>query len=296
MATKRRRATAARGEKTAKPQAKKKTGKKTEKVFENPLLPHAKLTAMYASMLECRLLDRRAASLSRNRARRPFAGREASLIAVMHNLLPQDWVSVGGSDPVMQLLRGAAPQKLWQCLRERKPVEDLGNGVLPGVEDVTARLAMAAGVAVACKTKEAVVVVYLDAAEARADWTGIFATAARLDLPIIFICQEDTRATTATKKLRDADWKRLGATSKRSGMTVIPVDGQDLIALYRVAQESIGRARMGLGPTVIWGMQWELEPQHTGPLRELERYLTARRLFTQAAKRRIAASFAKKLK
>ena len=282
---------AERREKTAKP--------KSEDIFENPLLPHAKLIAMYAGMLECKLLERRAASLLRGgvRAWLPFAGREALLTGVMHNLLPQDWVSVGSSDPVMRFLRGAAPARLLKNLREGKTIEDSDNGVLPPMEDVAARLAMAAGVALAGKAaKQTVAVAYLDASETRADWTDVLATAAKLELPMIFVCQDKARATPATKTLRNTDWKRLGTAAARLGVPVIPVDGQDLIAMYRVAQESIGRARMGLGPTVIWCMRWELGPRRPDPLVEFERYLTARRLFTPAGKRRIAAVFAKKLK
>jgi len=281
-------------------------------VFENPLLPHKKLTEMYVSMLECRMLERRAASLLRGRARawRPFAGREATLIGVAHNLLPQDRVSVAGADPVVRFLRGEAPGRLLQSLRKSKTknaqaVGDAGDGVLPRVDDVTARLAMAAGVALAGKAaKETVVIAYLDAAETREEWTGAIETAGRLKLPMVFMCQDagrataERRSTLAAKKMRDADWKRVGAAAARLRVPVIPVDGQDLIAMYRAAQEAIGRARMGIGPTVIWCSQWQLGrlAEAADSLAEFESYLTKRRLFTPQGKRRIAAAFEKKMR
>jgi pyruvate dehydrogenase E1 component alpha subunit len=282
-------------------------------VFENPLLPHKKLTEMYVSMLECRMLERRAASLLRGRARawRPFAGREATLIGVAHNLLPQDRVSVAGADPVVRFLRGEAPARLLQRLRKSKTksaqaVGDAGDGVLPHIDDVAKRLAMATGVALVGKAaKEMVVVAYLDAADTREDWTGAIETAGRLELPMVFVCQDDHpaiaegRAKAAAKKVRDADWRRVGAAAVRLRVPMIPVDGQDLIAMYRAAQEAIGRARMGIGPTVIWCSQWQLGrrlAEAADSLAEFESYLTKRRLLTPQGKRRIAAAFEKKMK
>jgi len=270
---------ARRERKTAKPSR--------ERIFENPLLPHKKLTEMYAGMLHGRLLERflkqRTASLAGGLSLQPFTGREASLIAVLHNLLPQDRVSVRGADPVLRYLR------------DGKTKQAAASGVLPPIEEVTERLAMAAGVALAGNAaQEMVVAAYLDAAETREPWTGIIETAGRLELPMIFVCQDETRSTSAAKMRRDAGWKRVGSAAAKFQVPVIPVDGQDLIALYRVAQEAIGRARMGLGPSLIWCMRWELGPRRPDPLAEFEQYLAKRRLFTPAHKRSIVRAFEKK--
>jgi pyruvate dehydrogenase E1 component alpha subunit len=78
----------------------------------------------------------------------------------------------------------------------------------------------------------------------------------------------------------------------------IPVDAQDVIALYRVAHESIARARGGGGPTVIACRSWKA-PVKKGKgllssvdaIAHLEEWLTARGLPAQKWRREIVAAF-----
>lgn len=64
----------------------------------------------------------------------------------------------------------------------------------------------------------------------------------------------------------------------------IPVDTQDVIAMYRVAHESIARAREGGGPTHIVGIQWKLAQngrravKRENAMDHLEQWLMARGL------------------
>jgi TPP-dependent pyruvate/acetoin dehydrogenase alpha subunit len=81
----------------------------------------------------------------------------------------------------------------------------------------------------------------------------------------------------------------------------IPVDTQDVIAMYRVAYESIVRAREGGGPTHIVGVPWKPVAANTrksaakargeGAVAHLEEWLTVRGLPVQQWRREIVAGF-----
>lgn len=71
-----------------------------------------------------------------------------------------------------------------------------------------------------------------------------------------------------------------------AGIPVISVDATDTVAIYRVAYESIFRARNGGGPTVIECVPWP-QMSHEEPLAKLEAYLAAKQLFRRDWKLRL---------
>jgi TPP-dependent pyruvate/acetoin dehydrogenase alpha subunit len=84
-------------------------------------------------------------------------------------------------------------------------------------------------------------------------------------------------------------------------MPEIPVDTQDVVAMYRVAHESIARAREGGGPTRIVGVRWavtvrgrkgaSVKAESEDAVTRLEQWLTARGLPAQEWRREIVAEF-----
>jgi TPP-dependent pyruvate/acetoin dehydrogenase alpha subunit len=102
-------------------------------------------------------------------------------------------------------------------------------------------------------------------------------------LPVIFV--EDWRqAATAPKKRTEAPLpQRIGA------MPAIPVDAEDVIAIYRVAHESMARAREGSGPTRILCVRWPASDDGDNAVGHLEQWLEARGLPAQAWRREILA-------
>jgi acetoin:2,6-dichlorophenolindophenol oxidoreductase subunit alpha len=79
------------------------------------------------------------------------------------------------------------------------------------------------------------------------------------------------------------------------------------VAVYRVAYESIGRARQGRGPTLIECRDYvcknrkrtfkdESKPLEVqDPIRRMETYLLGKGLFNPGLKRKIAAAFRREL-
>ena len=93
-------------------------------------------------------------------------------------------------------------------------------------------------------------------------------------------------------------WKGAKATdlcveSRRAGVPGIAVDAADAIAVYRVAQESLVRARMGGGAALIEGVRFEIEGESAGqaadPVETLAAYLRRRGVASQSWLQRIGS-------
>jgi hypothetical protein len=102
-------------------------------------------------------------------------------------------------------------------------------------------------------------------------------------LPVLFV--EDAPAPD-----KKPDTRTRRAAAPRANLISIPVDASDVIALYRVAHESIARAREGSGPTRILCARWPSRNRATeDAVEHLERWLEARGLSAQEWHREILA-------
>jgi pyruvate dehydrogenase E1 component alpha subunit len=76
---------------------------------------------------------------------------------------------------------------------------------------------------------------------------------------------------------------------------IMTVDACDVVAVYRVASESIAHARQGFGPTLIECQHWHGPDSTRNPLLNMEKYLNRKGLFNKASKAAIIASFRSEL-
>ena len=114
--------------------------------------------------------------------------------------------------------------------------------------------------------RDQVTLIYVHPGElTAADWKRVLTEALRRELPIVFI-------TLPGKQPGIAE------LSTRLGLPGIPVDAADAIALYRVTQECIGRARTGGGPALIEPVVF---PATGDPIALLARQLISRRVVTE---------------
>jgi pyruvate dehydrogenase E1 component alpha subunit len=84
------------------------------------------------------------------------------------------------------------------------------------------------------------------------------------------------------------------------GVTSITVDGNDVVAVYRVAYESLERVRRGGGAVLIEAKPYRQHGQallNTGrdPLTHMEQYLAAKKLFTARWKNGLVQQFSREL-
>jgi TPP-dependent pyruvate/acetoin dehydrogenase alpha subunit len=239
------------------------TGKETETTFENPLIPNARLRQIYLAMLRMRLLEKAIAP-----KRRGALGLEACLASTSVDLGPLDLISDTLAGGGVEFLRGAT---LEQALRphekagKRRLKADCGTArQLPVGLGVQERVWAAMGAAAALKAAHAVsrieakvesdmppqqtglVVVYTKAGEIPpAGWRKMLAFASVQELPVLFV----VLPAEGNKKPRTI--APISAIALQHGIPGIPVDADDPVAIYRVAQEAIGRARIGGGSALM---------------------------------------------
>ncbi|WP_353069049.1 thiamine pyrophosphate-dependent enzyme [Tunturibacter empetritectus] len=268
-------------------------------LYENPLVPNKKLLQMYSVMADARALDEHIAGLQKSvKARRRLAstrGEEACRVGTALELLPGDLVSDSQPGVVMDLISGAQSKTQIDSLLGR--VAEFHEGkideaklaregalarVLPWVENASDRLRMAMGAALSFKAlkRGSVMVSYAGYSElSKREWRETIETAAKLELPMIFV------VLPPTGKGNDGV-NQLSAKVRGWGIPGMPVDANDAVALYRVTQESLGRIRGGGGPVLIeckgYRLQGTRNDSAHDPLVQMQGFLLGRKVCTRA--------------
>jgi TPP-dependent pyruvate/acetoin dehydrogenase alpha subunit len=275
--------------------------------YENPLIPNARLRSIYAAILHARLLGD---SLPTSQ-RRITRGLEAALVSTAVDLAANDLVSDSLATPVLDLLRATsfAPPTHEAETPPLKPKARAAltawatPSTLPPTPTIADRIGIAIGAAVALKAaatkskshiktkggttrQPGVVVAYTQPGEVPPSlWQKALAFAAQHDLPILFVVLPPLRTKIANTPNPPARLSAVIAIALRNRVPGITVDANDPIALYRVAQESIARARIGGGPALIECAPFAVHGSRTPPedaLPALERYLLHRGVATRA--------------
>jgi hypothetical protein len=272
--------------------------------YENPLIPNARLRQLYRSILHARLL---ADSLPPSQ-RRTTRGLEAALVSTAADLAAHDLVSDALTSPVIAHLRTSSFAALPHDPSSPPLTPKLHAAltawatpaILPSSPAIAERIWTAIGAAASLKTAAAkskaytkakggvirqpgVVVAYTQPNEvAPSLWQKALAFAAHHELPIVFIVLPPPHTKSSTRPTKLSPVIAIALRNKLPG---IAADANDPVALYRVAQESIGRARMGGGPALIECVPFAIPGARTPPedsIPALERYLLHRSAATRA--------------
>jgi TPP-dependent pyruvate/acetoin dehydrogenase alpha subunit len=262
---------------------------------ENPLVRNETLRQMYRKMVELRLLEEQVLRKSKSGARaESVRGEEACRVSLAQGLMAGDVVLDSRADGLMGHLFGV---KLPEVMRDAKAAGASG-GLLPFVEGAEARLfaSMGAGLMLKSMQKKSVVVVYVRAREAaKGVWRQVLKVAGASDLPIIFVVLP--RVAKSTGKGGSSGVCEL---AQQSGVPGIPVDVSDAVALYRVAQESMGRLRGDGGPVLIECIPYRLEGvkerAESDPIGQLRGFMLGRKVCTEAWMNGVEARFRERLK
>ena len=289
------------------------------------LLSSGKLKRLYWAMLRCRILEERAQTLldQRGISRTPQIriGSEAAEVGAMFHLQPRDCVSCGQRDVVAGFIRGApladVLARLLPCTQTSgrngaypPALLESSVGIVAGPSTLAARLHISTGVALAYKMqkKPNVVMIFSGGdATALSSWRESVAFAVARKLPVVHVVQDDLGDESVASRphttARDSD-------SSAGAIPRLIVDGTDAVAVYRVAQEAVRRAREGHGPALIECKNWRWvghsdvsptpspsnpiqEPGLADPLLSMEAYLKKRGLWSDAWKEQLVRSFSK---
>jgi TPP-dependent pyruvate/acetoin dehydrogenase alpha subunit len=269
------------------------------KPFENPLIPNKKLRQLFVAMVEMRVLDEHIAGVQRGaKARRrldSIRGEEACRVSMAIELAEGDLVSDAQVGVTMRLLAGAKVGSLLSDVAKfnssaKRPetavAEDDGVGrQLPWMENVGDRLRMAMGAALSFKTlkRPGVVAAFVREGEVSSRaWRQILTLASKFELPIIFVVLP---GESGEKKKRNKAGA-LCTTARSCGVPGIPVDASDAVALYRVAQESLGRMRGGDGAVLVecvtFPAKEKLRSAVADPLVQMKEFLLGRKVCSEA--------------
>ena len=235
--------------------------------FENPLLSHARMRGMYRGLVETRAL------------KLVPRGLEACFVAATIDLHPGDFA--------LTTLGPRAPAYLRELGARTGSGSPRASAVRASLQHTNSRfpgtaaecLLCAAGAAMALQQSEgdAVGIALLEAgSESQATWLRALRTTQAANLPLIIL---------ALASAESPDWSALGRQAK---LPVIPVDASDAVALYRVAQESIVRARADRRGAVI-----ECVTTGADPVRLMAGQLQAKGIASERWTRTVEEQFAR---
>jgi TPP-dependent pyruvate/acetoin dehydrogenase alpha subunit len=252
------------------------------------LISKQKLLQLYAAMLKSRMLED---CIKAERARnlngqgeasspwQPARGREAASVGVLIDLVSEDTVASHPGSLIPHFLKGVPLGELFKA--HARPIAPRSQAASQTVSSLAE--AVIAAVANKASKNRKIAVAFPDRdAAARRSWQQALSQASLHNLPMIFISH-------SARPLK----------TKLAGCPAIPVDGHDVVAVYRVASESITRAREGRGPTLIECRRWQsadsVHNPDNNPIHNMEKYLTRKGLFTAALRTEIAAGFRREL-
>jgi TPP-dependent pyruvate/acetoin dehydrogenase alpha subunit len=293
-------------------------------------IPAEKLKQLYTLMLKCRTMEERIRVLfKQGRFSGNYyaaVGQEATEVGCTVDLRPEDTIAPSHRDFIANLIKGTPLNLMISQIYARKTSPDQGRSspahcgyaplnIITPASTIAAQLNIGTGVALANKMKKNDNVVIAFSGEGSTSlgfWHEAVNFAGVHQLPIIYVIQNNLWAESVSVKLQTRV-EDLSVKAAAYGIPGITVDGNDAIAVYRVATEAIHKARNGGGPTVIeaktyrWYGHSEIDPakyrdpeeverwKAKDPIPFMERYLQKHSLWNDDFKKGIVDEFAKEM-
>lgn len=242
----------------------------------DPFLPEAQLIAMFTEMLRIRIIDQR--MLMRQRQGKigfygTITGQEATPIATAFATKKEDWIFPALRESSIMLARGF-PLTTWlaqvygnsgDVLKGRQmPSHMSGRSVnqVSWSSCIGPQIPQAVGAAWAAKLrKDPVVTVGFmgDGATSEPDFHCAMNFAGVYRVPCVMICQNNHWSISVPTERQTAS-KTIAVKAHAYGLPGVRVDGNDILATYRVIKEAVDRARSGGGATFIEALTYRIGP------------------------------------
>jgi pyruvate dehydrogenase E1 component alpha subunit len=277
-----------------------RAGRKAKEVVAEPLQVHRAqpangngtapsnqevLRRLYSSMLKCRMLSARAQGAGTGcdpAVDYDLAiGHEAMVVGATLELGPGDTITASARNFAAQAAKGA----MEALLSQRSHENEAPSGTVARLDPFN----LGTGLALAHRLeKKRNVVVALcsngnagspDCRHQAMKFAGIH------KLPIIYVLRSSSAFELGPEK-RSPVLEEISFMARDCGFPAVIVDGKDAVAVWRVAQESIHRARNGAGPTLI-ECDTESSPD-TDPLAHMEHYMRKRGVWDDQWRRDVA--------
>jgi 2-oxoisovalerate dehydrogenase E1 component alpha subunit len=227
------------------------------------------LLGMHRTMVTARLIDE--AALRQNRMGRapfvvPVSGHEGCQIGTAWPMRPGTdiWVPYY-RDLGVVLVAGMTPEQIFLGVFSKASDPTSGGrqmpshwsskalGIVSHSSPIATQVPHAAGIAYAMKyrNEDGVVASWFgEGATSEGDWHEGLNIAAIHRLPVVFICENNEYAISVpqSKQMAVAD---VASRAEGYGIPGFVVDGNDVLACFRVMKDAHDRARAGEGPTLI---------------------------------------------
>jgi pyruvate dehydrogenase E1 component alpha subunit len=235
-----------------------------EVVGEVPNLPAARMVALYRWMLLGRAYSDRLVALQRQGRMGTFApvtGQEATAVGIAAPLQPEDWLVPSYRENLSCMVKGVpiiAPIKQWGG--EISDSYTAAARCLPFQVVLGNQMLHATGIAQAIKYEQkphVVVAVCGEGASSEGDFHEALNLAGVFQAPVVFVVQNNGWAISVPRSRQTAA-KYIAHRGLGYGIPGYLVDGNDLLAVYKIVADSVARARAGQGPTLIEAITYRL--------------------------------------
>ena len=280
------------------------------------LIPNEKLIAIYSTMVKCRMLQQKAATLFQQGRLatdlRASSGREACAAAVSVDFEPEDTLSIASGDWLPSFVKGIPVSALFRLLAPQingdsrfvSNEAQRHNIIVHEVDADQPSIVLDRAEAIHTNKKPAIVAAFLrPLACASSHWHKVMATAAARRLPIVFVHYVQDEGTFQPPSVLG---KKKTNQAVFHGVPAIAVDAADPVALYRVAYEAVTRARQGRGATLLECTTVPVVPspassadsrtaQPNDPISAMETYLKSKGIQLEHHNREVVARFTRDL-
>ncbi len=244
------------------------------------------LRKLYAALLRCRLVQERA-RLSGSTEYEIALGHEAVTAGTTADLGAEDTVAASPRNLAALIARGLPFEKL---LSERDGF--LGSIARPSLPEDPFNLGTGIALTHKLQQKQNVVVAFCEKEFLSLDpWHEALKFAGVHKLPILYVVKSGASDEQLAAG-QPAYLEQFSFMARDYGFPGIIVDGRDVVAVWRVAQESIHRARNGAGPTLIHCTT----DSARDPLEHMEHYMRKRSVWDDDWRKQLAAQISGELR
>jgi pyruvate dehydrogenase E1 component alpha subunit len=221
-------------------------------------------------MILARRLDRGCMALQRQgelTVYPPFEGQEAAQVGSAYALGPDDMAFPTFRELAAAVVRGVDVVEYLQYHRgtwHGGPYDPLSSGFAPICVPVATQIVHAVGWALGAKldARRACSLAYFgDGSASEGDFHEAANLAAVFGAPVILFCQNNGWAISVPPEEQYV--APIADRAAGYGFPGVRVDGNDVLAVYRVTKEAADRARGGGGPTLIEAMTYRIGPHST---------------------------------
>jgi pyruvate dehydrogenase E1 component alpha subunit len=223
-----------------------------------PSLTDDEIKKMYDLLVLSRTFDQRALNLQREGRLGTYPsmlGQEASQVGSALAAEKSDWIFPSFREAGVYITVGFPLHQLYQYWGgdERGLKIPEGLNIFPLCIPVGTQVPHAVGAAMAAKYRKdrvAVLAYFGDGGSSKGDFHEGLNMAGVFRLPVVVLCQNNQWAISVPRERQSAS-KTIAQKACAYGFEGVQVDGNDVLAVYKAAQDALRKAKEGGGPTLI---------------------------------------------